>query len=87
MVSEAVDNQIDYGDGGLIGRLFYPRSGEVEITLLEIARHLLRPSSESIEEIRGLAYRDPVTRSLRINPPRVRIVSNWWKRPVISLCG
>lgn len=33
IVSEAVDNMIDYGDGGIIGGLYYPRIGEVEISL------------------------------------------------------
>jgi hypothetical protein len=33
IVSEAVDNMIDYGEGGFIGGLYYPRVGEVEITL------------------------------------------------------
>ncbi len=44
--------------------------GEVEITLIEAARHLLGNSGEPAGHIAGLAYRDPVTRSLRINPPR-----------------
>jgi anaerobic magnesium-protoporphyrin IX monomethyl ester cyclase len=64
--SDATDHVTDYLRHGAD----FVVLGEVEITLLEIARHLLRPSSESIEEIRGLAYRDPVTRSLRINPQR-----------------
>jgi hypothetical protein len=34
VVSEAVDNLVEYGQGGLIGGLFYPRAGEVEITLV-----------------------------------------------------
>jgi anaerobic magnesium-protoporphyrin IX monomethyl ester cyclase len=44
--------------------------GEVEITLLEAARHLLDNSGENAGSIAGLAYRDPVTRRFRINPPR-----------------
>jgi hypothetical protein len=34
IVIEAVDNAIEYGQGGIIGGLFYPRAGEVEITLV-----------------------------------------------------
>lgn len=34
VVSEAVDNLVVYGQGGLIGGLYYPRVGEVEITLV-----------------------------------------------------
>ncbi len=34
IVSEAVDNLVVYGHGGLIGGLYYPRVGEVEITLV-----------------------------------------------------
>ncbi|MGI8554549.1 MAG: hypothetical protein ACR2PL_27725 [Dehalococcoidia bacterium] len=34
IVSEAVDNMIEYGEGGIIGGLYYPRVGEVEITLV-----------------------------------------------------
>src|SRR5262249_12642874 len=33
VVSEAVDNLVAYGQGGLIGGLYYRRVGEVEITL------------------------------------------------------
>src|SRR3984893_3032071 len=44
--------------------------GEVEIPLIEPARHLLGDSGEPAGHIAGLAYRDPGTRSLRINPPR-----------------
>jgi len=33
VVSEAVDNLVTYGNGGLIGGLYYRRVGEVEITL------------------------------------------------------
>ncbi|MBA2277303.1 MAG: hypothetical protein H0W06_06025 [Chloroflexia bacterium] len=31
---EAVDNAIEYGGGGIIGGLYYPRAGEVEISLV-----------------------------------------------------
>jgi hypothetical protein len=34
IVNEAVDNLIEYGNGGLLGGLYYPRVGEVEITLV-----------------------------------------------------
>jgi hypothetical protein len=34
VVSEAVDNLVVYGQGGLIGGLYYPKVGEVEITLV-----------------------------------------------------
>ena len=34
IVHEAVDNLIEYGQGGIIGGLFYPRVGEVEISLV-----------------------------------------------------
>lgn len=33
VVWEAVDNLIEYGHGGIIGGLYYPKVGEVEITL------------------------------------------------------
>ncbi len=34
IVQEAVDNLIHYGQGGIIAGLYYPRAGEVEITLV-----------------------------------------------------
>lgn len=34
VVAEAVDNAVEYGRGGFIGGLYYPRAGEVEITLV-----------------------------------------------------
>lgn len=34
IVNEAVDNLIEYGQGGIIGGLYYPRVGEVEISLI-----------------------------------------------------
>lgn len=34
VVDEAVDNAVEYGEGGFIGGLYYPRAGEVEITLV-----------------------------------------------------
>jgi hypothetical protein len=33
IVQEAVDNLIEYGNGGIIGGLYYPHAGEVEISL------------------------------------------------------
>jgi hypothetical protein len=33
IVYEALDNMIEYGRGGIVGGLYYPRVGEVEITL------------------------------------------------------
>jgi len=33
-VMEAVDNMVEYGDGGIIAGLYYPRVGEVELTLV-----------------------------------------------------
>jgi Fe-S oxidoreductase len=47
--------------------------GEVEITLLESARHLLGDSGEDAGAIAGLAFRDPVTGNVRTNPPRGRM--------------
>jgi anaerobic magnesium-protoporphyrin IX monomethyl ester cyclase len=64
--SDATDHITDYLRRGADFVIL----GEVEITLLEAARHLLRSSGETAEGIRGLAYREPVTRKLRINPPR-----------------
>ena len=34
LVEEAIDNLLEYGDGGIIGGLYYPNSGEVEVTLV-----------------------------------------------------
>jgi hypothetical protein len=34
IISEAVDNMVEYGKGGLVAGLYYPRAGEVEITLI-----------------------------------------------------
>jgi hypothetical protein len=34
VVDEAVDNAVEYGRGGIIGGLYYPRAGEVEISLV-----------------------------------------------------
>jgi hypothetical protein len=33
-VMEAVDNMVEYGDGGIIAGLYYPHVGEVELTLV-----------------------------------------------------
>src|SRR3954470_1192930 len=65
--SDATDHILDYLRHGAD----FVIMGEVEITLLEAARHLLRPAAEdSLDSIHGLAYRDPVTRTLRVNAPR-----------------
>src|SRR5439155_2039941 len=65
--SDASDHIPDYLRHGADFVIF----GEVEATLLEVARHLLRSSPDQpADAITGLAYRDPVTRGLRINPPR-----------------
>src|SRR5207249_1276201 len=56
--SDATDHIADYLRHGADFVIF----GEVEITLLEVARGLC-PTA-------GVAYLDPVTRTLRINPPR-----------------
>jgi len=34
IVNEAIDNLVDYGQGGIIGGLCYPKIGEVEITMV-----------------------------------------------------
>lgn len=34
IVDEAIDNMIEYGGGGILGGLYYPSVGEVEITLV-----------------------------------------------------
>jgi anaerobic magnesium-protoporphyrin IX monomethyl ester cyclase len=44
--------------------------GELEATLLEAAGHLLRAATPSAQGIAGLAYRDPATRTPRMNAPR-----------------
>jgi len=65
--SDATDHIVDYLRHGAD----FVIVGEVEITLLEAARHLLRSSpGDSAAAIHGLAYRDPATRTLRVNPPR-----------------
>jgi radical SAM superfamily enzyme YgiQ (UPF0313 family) len=62
--SDATDHIIDYLRNGAGFVIF----GEVEATLLETARRLLRGAGTT--PIAGLAYLEPGTRSLRINPPR-----------------
>ena len=65
--SDATDHVVEYIGNGADFLIL----GEVETTLLDAARHLLwGRSSTRPESIAGLAYRDPVTRQLRINPPR-----------------
>ena len=68
--SDATDHVADYLSDGADFVIL----GELEITLVEATRHLLwgrLPTCPSA--IAGLAYRDPVTRSLRINRPRDRM--------------
>ena len=64
--SDATDHVAEYLNNGADFVIL----GEVEMTLLEAAGHLLRNTEEDAGAIAGLAYRDPVTRSLRISPPR-----------------
>jgi anaerobic magnesium-protoporphyrin IX monomethyl ester cyclase len=52
--------------------------GEVEITLLEIARALLGRPGVRPEEIPGLAWADPVTGNLRRTPPRELLADLDW---------
>jgi anaerobic magnesium-protoporphyrin IX monomethyl ester cyclase len=44
--------------------------GEVETTLLEVVRRLLRGAGNRVEDIAGLAYRDPATGRVRSTAPR-----------------
>jgi anaerobic magnesium-protoporphyrin IX monomethyl ester cyclase len=64
--SDATDHVAEYIGAGADFVIL----GEVENTLLEAAHHLLDGSSVTADGIAGLAFRDPVTRSLRINAPR-----------------
>jgi len=65
--SDATDHIADYIQNGADFVIF----GEVEGTLLEVAQHLVRSSpDEPPNALAGLAYRDPDTQGLRINPPR-----------------
>ena len=64
--SDASDHLAEYLERGLDFILV----GELEITLLEIARNLLDRSSCRIEQIRGLAYRHAKTGEIHCNPPR-----------------
>jgi hypothetical protein len=52
MVSEAVDNLVTYGRGGFIAGLYYPRAGEVEITLMN--RHGGFGGSTACEQLEAL---------------------------------
>src|ERR1022692_3305584 len=61
--SDASDHIADYLRNGADFVIL----GEVEATLLEAAHHLLRAAKPAASEIAGLAYRDPATRTLRIN--------------------
>src|SRR6185369_7533319 len=65
--SDATDHIADYLHHGADFVIF----GEVEETLLEAVRHLLRSShDEQATPIAGLAFLDPATNGLRINAPR-----------------
>jgi anaerobic magnesium-protoporphyrin IX monomethyl ester cyclase len=65
--SDATDHIADYLRHGADFVIF----GEVEVTLVEVARRLLRaPDEDPAGAIAGIAFRDPVTRTMRINPPR-----------------
>jgi anaerobic magnesium-protoporphyrin IX monomethyl ester cyclase len=64
--SDAAGNIADY----LLHGADFVILGEVELTLLDAARQILRSPGAGAGEIAGLAYRDPVTEKLRINPPR-----------------
>ena len=58
--SDATDHAFEYLGHGAD----FVIAGEVEQTLVEVA------SGTGLEACRGLIWRDPVSRSLRINPPR-----------------
>ena len=64
--SDATDHITDYLRSGADFVIF----GEVERTLVEVAGRLLRRGGENFEDICGLAYRDPESRMLRMNPHR-----------------
>ena len=64
--SDAADHIDDYLREGADFVIF----GEVELTIVDIARRLLRDSGEPLDNIPGSAYRDPATRRRRANPPR-----------------
>lgn len=64
--SDAADHALEYLRGGAD----FVLKGEVELTLVELARHLLRSSGEDPGSIAGLAYLDPATGGLRLNRPR-----------------
>ena len=64
--SDASDHVAEYLDRDLDFVLV----GELEITLLEITRHLLGRYSRPMEEIPGLAYRHPRGREIRCNARR-----------------
>lgn len=63
--SDASDRPADY----LAQGLDFVIMGEVENTLLQAARCILNGRSGGVPEVPGLAYRHPVTRKLRYNPP------------------
>jgi radical SAM superfamily enzyme YgiQ (UPF0313 family) len=63
--SDASDRVADYLRHGAD----FVVQGEVEVTICELSRRLLG-GSRSAEGIPGVAWRDPVSGSLRLNPPR-----------------
>jgi radical SAM superfamily enzyme YgiQ (UPF0313 family) len=64
--SDVSDRMADYLAHGT-GFAIY---GEVEGAIAELAGSVLRNGSTGIAQIRGIAWRDPATGSVRINPPR-----------------
>jgi hypothetical protein len=52
IVDEAIDNLVEYGRGGIIGGLYYPKIGEVEITMVN--RHGGFGGSNPDEELEAL---------------------------------
>ncbi len=64
--SDATDRAAEYLSRGFD----FVTVGEVETTLLDLARHLLERHNTSCGEVRGLAFRDASSRSIRYSPPR-----------------
>src|SRR5689334_9088789 len=68
--SDASDHPLDYLNAGAD----YVMTGEVEETVRELARELLRGAADA-REIAGLTFRDRQTGRVRINARRARIVN------------
>lgn len=64
--SDASDHVPEYLDHGTD----FVMVGEVEMTMLEVARHFLFSSSKRIEEIQGLAFFRSESDKIHYNPPR-----------------